>query len=67
MTDFGDVDFFGQKTPELLVKMTSARSFFRRRVVKLTGTSHDRRSGPDLDGTITDDVTRTVTVTFTKR
>jgi hypothetical protein len=66
-TGFGDVDFFGHKTPELAVKMPSPRSFFRRRVVKVTGASHDQRSSPDLDATVTDDVTRTVTVTFTRR
>jgi hypothetical protein len=66
---FGDVDFFGHKTPELLVKMPSPRSFFRRRVVTLSGTSHDRRSfQADPESELrTDDVTRTVTVTFTKR
>jgi len=64
---FGDVDFFGHKTPELLVKMPSARSFFRKRRVTVTGTSHDVKSFPDLDATVTNDVTRTVTVTFTKR
>jgi hypothetical protein len=64
---FADVDFFGHKTPELLVKMPSARSFFRKRKVTVTGTSHNVFSGPDLDATVTDDVTRTVTVTFTKR
>ena len=64
---FGDVDFYGTKTPQLLVKMPSPRSFFRKRKVTLTGTSHDVRSVPDLDATITNDVTRTVTVTFTKR
>lgn len=66
---FGDVDFFGQKTPQLLVKMPSARSFFRRRTVTLTGTSHTRKSfqaDPDSPSQ-TDDVTRTVTVTFAKR
>jgi hypothetical protein len=67
VTRFGDVDFFGHKTPQLPVKMPSAKSFFRHRVVTVTGTSHDRRSIPDLDATITDDVTRTVTVTFRKR
>ena len=67
VTRFGDVDFFGNKTPQLLIKMPSARSFFRKRKVTLTGTSHDHKSLPDLDATITNDVTRTVTVTFTKR
>ena len=67
VTRFGDVDFFGHTTPQLAVKMPSPKSFFRHRLVKVTGTSHDRRSSPDLDATITDDVTRTVTVTFTKR
>jgi hypothetical protein len=69
VTGFGDVDFFGQRAPELPVKMPSFRSFFRHRVVKVTGTSHDRKTfqgDPDSPAT-TDDVTRTVTVTFTKR
>jgi len=64
---FGDVDFFGHKTPELLIKMPSPRSFFRKHSVTLTATSHDIKSLPDLDATVTNDVTRTVTVTFTKR
>jgi hypothetical protein len=67
VTRFGDVDFFGHRTPELLITMPSPRSFFRKRTVTLTGTSHDNRSLPDLDATITNDVTRTVTLTFTKR
>jgi hypothetical protein len=66
-TRFGDVDFFGHKTPELPIKMPSFRSFKRKRSVTVTGTSHDVKSVPDLDATITNDVTRTVTVTFTKR
>jgi hypothetical protein len=67
VTRFGDVDFFGHKTPELLVKMPSFRSFFRKRSVTVTGTSHDVKSFPDVDATIKNDVTRSVTVTFTKR
>lgn len=67
VTRFGDVDFFGQKTPQLLIKMPSFRSFMRKRSVTVSGTSHDVKSLPDLDATITNDVTRTVTVTFTKR
>jgi hypothetical protein len=67
VTRFGDVDFFGHKTPQLLIKMPSFRSFMRERSVRVSGTSHDVKSLPDLDATITNDVTRTVTVTFTKR
>jgi hypothetical protein len=69
VTQFGDVDFFGTKLPELPITMPSARSFFRHRVVKVTGTSHHRKTlqgDPDSPVT-TDDVTRTVTVTFTRR
>jgi hypothetical protein len=64
---FADVDFFGHRTPQLLIKMPSFRSFMRKRSVTVTGTSHDVKSFPDLDATVTNDVTRTVTVTFTKR
>jgi hypothetical protein len=67
VTRFGDVDFFGTKTPQLLIKMPSFRSFKRKHSVTVTGTSHDIKSVPDLDATVTNDVTRTVTVTFTKR
>jgi hypothetical protein len=68
--NFADVYFFGHKTPELLIKMPSFRSFMRKGSVTVTGTSHVFKSGRQYypDGpAITDDVTRTVTVTFTKR
>jgi hypothetical protein len=64
---FADVDFFGHKTPQLPIKMPSFRSFKRKHSLTVTGMSHDVQTHPDLDGTVTDDVTRTVTVTFTKR
>src|SRR5690242_10893973 len=51
VTRFGDVDFFGHKTPQLLIKMPSFRSFLRKRTVTVTATSHDTRSFPDLDAT----------------
>src|SRR5689334_18754151 len=64
---FSDVDFFNRKQPKLEITMPSFRSFKRRHTVTVTGTSHDVKSFPDLDATVTNDVTRTVTVTFTKR
>jgi hypothetical protein len=64
---FADVDFFGHKTPQLPIDMPSFRSFKRKHSLTVTGTSHDVKSFPDLDGTVTNEVTRTVTVTFTKR
>jgi hypothetical protein len=51
------------------VKMPSPRSFKRRHTVTVTGTTHKSSSfgGSDPDEPkITDDVTRTVTVTFTR-
>jgi hypothetical protein len=67
VTRFGDPDFFGHKTPQLLIKMPTFRSFSRKGSVTVTSTSHDVKSFPDVDATITNDVTRTVRVTFTKR
>src|SRR4051794_20882562 len=67
VTRFGDPDFYGRKAPQLPIKMPSFRSFKHKHSLTVTGTSHDVKSFPDLDGTITNDVTRTVTVTFTKR
>jgi hypothetical protein len=64
---FADVYFFGHKTPQLPIDMPSFHSFKRKHSLTVTGTSHDVKTFPDLDGTVTNDVTRTVTVTFTKR
>jgi hypothetical protein len=54
---------------DVLVKMPSPRSFKRHRTVTVTGTTHKSSSfgGSDPDEPkITDDVTRTVTVTFNR-
>lgn len=51
----------------LLVKMPRPSAFKRRRVVRLTGLTHKRSSyGSADEGSSTNDVTRKVTVTFTR-
>jgi hypothetical protein len=71
----GSLDSFGSPpalaggTPEgkLLLKMPRPSKLRRRRVVKVTGSSHKvTRSGDPGSKIVTDDVTRTVTVTFTR-
>src|SRR5919197_5606011 len=57
---FADVFFFGHKKPDVLINMPSFRSFKRKHSLTVTGTSHVVKSVPDLDATITNDVTRTV-------
>jgi hypothetical protein len=69
LDNFSDPAFFGMGAGQnLLVKMPSARSFFRHRTVTVTGTDHKRtRVQGDPDGPVhIDDITRSVTVTFTK-
>jgi hypothetical protein len=58
----------GTRTGELLLKMPSPRTLAHRRVVKVTGTTHKQTTSPHDPGSpvYTDDVTRTVTVTFTR-
>jgi hypothetical protein len=58
----------GTRTGQLLLKMPSARTLAHRHVVKVTGTSHKVTTSPHDPGSpvYTDDVTRTVTVTFTR-
>ena len=53
----------GTHKGELLLKMPRAR-VLRRRLVKVTGSSHKHSAYTDGGVTLTDDVTRTVTVTF---
>lgn len=56
---------------DLVLKMPSPSTLKRRRVVRVTGTSHKRTTSHDRlvddSPTITDDVTRKATVTFTRR
>lgn len=58
----------GSPTGALLVKMPSARTLARKRLVKVTATVHKRTTTPGDPGSASysDDVTRTVTVTFTR-
>jgi hypothetical protein len=57
----------GNRKGELLIKMPSARVLAQRRVVRVVGTTHKRTSDPDcIPGGCTNDVTRTVIVTFTR-
>ena len=66
---FSDPVFFGNGAAQkLLVKMPSARSFFRHRTVTLSGSDHKlvRHQGDPDSPVYTDDITRSVTVTFTK-
>lgn len=66
---FSDPDFFGTGAAQkLLVKMPSARSFFRHRTVTVSGSDHKltRLQGEPGAPVYTDDITRSVTVTFTK-
>ncbi len=58
----------GTQTGELLLTMPSPRTLAHRHVVKVTGTSHKLTTSPHDPGSpvLTDDVTRTVTVTFTR-
>ena len=72
---FGQTDSFtdryftgGTRLGELLLSMPSVGAVSRRRVLKLTGTTHKVTSSTDCqpDGTCSDDVTRRVTVTFKK-
>jgi hypothetical protein len=72
----GGVGFFdsppklvgGSRTGAVLVKMPSARTLARKRVVKVSATVHKQTTTPGDPGSAsyTDDVTRTVTVTFTR-
>lgn len=58
----------GITTGQLPVKMPSPSALKRRRVARATGTSHKRTSFHDPgDEATADDVTRTATVTFTRR
>lgn len=51
----------------LFGRMPSVRTFRRKHSVSITATSHESCTNQDVaDGTITDDITRTITVTFTK-
>lgn len=55
----------GTSKGELVFKMPAASKLRRKKVVTVTGTSHKRTSYGSAGGTVTtDDVTRTVTVTF---
>ena len=72
---FGQTDSFtdryftgGTRLGELLLRVPSVATVSRRRVLKLTGTTHKVTSSTDCqpDGTCSDDVTRRVTVTFKK-
>ena len=56
----------GTRKGELLLTMPRAR-VLRRRLVKVTGSSHKHTSFTEGGVTVTDDVTRTVTVTFKHR
>jgi hypothetical protein len=56
----------GSRRGELFVNMPAAR-VLRRRLVKVTGSSHKHSSFNEGGVIVTDDVTRTVTVTFTHK
>jgi hypothetical protein len=59
----------GTARGELLIKMPKLSTLMRRHVTHVTGTSHKATTSPGDhpdDATYTDDVTRTVTVTFTR-
>ncbi len=70
----GELDLFssppslagGNRRGELLIKMPRA-SALRRRVLNVPGSSHKKSSSTEGDTTFTEDVTRTVTVTFKRR
>ena len=56
----------GSRRGELFVNMPRAR-VLGRRLVKVTGSSHKHSAFSEGGVTVTDDVTRTVTVTFKHR
>lgn len=57
----------GTREGELLLKMPRASKLRRKKVVRVSGSSHQRTTGGDPGATqVSDDVTRTATVTFTR-
>ena len=63
---FSDRRLGGSRYGEFLLTMPSPQTLAQRSVVRVTGTSHKRISTADVGLSSTDDVTRTVTVTFTR-
>ncbi len=63
---FSDPRLGGSRAGEFLLTMPSPQTLARQRVVRVIGTSHKRVSTNDEGISTTDDVTRTVTVAFTR-